>query len=515
MSEIENKKPESEEEGRKVGLPFELSDLWKGLRKFWWIAVVLGVTFCGLLFLKSYAAFRPQYTVSATFTVNTQNLSLTGEGVPSYSYYYDNATASQLADTFPYILSSNLLTEAICNDMDLPYLPVTLSATSVTSTNMFTMKAVGSDAQMTYDVLLSAMKNYPSVARYLVGNVMLTMISVPTLPTEPSNKFTYTTAIKGFMLGIAIGAAWIFVYALMRKTIKTKTDIKTKLKLQVLGTLPEVTFKKYKTQEIDYSILIHNEKVGKGFLEAVRIFRNSFLHFLGEDQKVIMSTSTAPSEGKTTVIVNLAISLADTGKKVLLVDGDLRNPSVAPALNMNPEEIEFDRNEQFYSVKYLDEYGFTYLKPNTADNNYWKIMNRDKLKSIFDEFRDDFDLILVDTPPCGLVADTLVIASACDAAMYVILQDTVREKRVLEGINGLLHTDIPVLGAVLNGAQSGLAGYGDNYGYGYSNYGHYKNYSKYGYGYGYGYGYEYGSKKSKKKKSEKDSVKESDTEPKA
>jgi receptor protein-tyrosine kinase len=124
-------------------------------------------------------------------------------------------------------------------------------------------------------------------------------------------------------------------------------------------------------------------------------------------------------------------------------------------------------------------------------------MNVDFLKSVFDNFRTEFDYILVDTPPCGLVSDTVLITETVDAIIYVVLQDTVRINRVLGGIDSVNSSEARIIGAVMNGAQSGFAGYGENYGYSYG-YGKYKSYSRYGYGYG--YGYEYPDKKNKSKK---------------
>ncbi len=477
--------------------PVLISDLWKGFLKFWWVALALSVLFCSLMFIKSKFNFRPQYTVSATFTVNTETLSLNGEGIPSYSYVYDNATATQLADTFPYILSSNILTEAICHELQIDYVPVSLSAKAVSTTNMFVLTAVGSDPDMTYNVLKSAMNNYPTAAKYLVGNVRLSPITEPEYPEEPSNKFSYKTALEGFGLGFILGALWIFIYATYRKTVKTKSDVIEKLKLTVLGSLPEVKFKMYREQKIDTRVIISNDKVGSGFRESVRIFRNSFLHLINDDQKVIMVTSTAPGEGKSTCAANIALTLKDTAKKVLIIDGDLRNPSVGKLLDdsvraaeesgeeekqeeKKPEEIE-DNGPDYYITE-LENLGISYLHFNQKSIHYWKIMNVDYLKQLFDSLRDSYDYIIVDTPPCGLLSDTMVIAQASDCIIYVILQDTVRLNKISRSLDVLLTVDAPVLGAVVNGARSGLAGYGDDYGYGYSNYDRYKSYARYGYG---------------------------------
>ena len=493
MSESTNKHEVQKVLPPKAQNQLQFSDIWKGIVKFWFLAVALGLLTCSASFLFSYSSFRPQYTVSTTFTVNTETLSLTGEGIPSYSFVYDNATATQLADTFPYILSSNILQEAICDDLNSTYVPASLSAYAVSSTNMFTLTAVGSTAEDTYNVCLSAMENYPVVAKYLVGNVKLSVITEPEYPSSPSNQFTYNAALKGFGLGFGIGVLWILAYAYFRATIKTRHDIHEKLHLEVLGILPEVSFKKYKNEEIDTSILFTNDKIGKGFLESMRLFRNTFQNLLKEEEKVVMATSTAPGEGKTTAIVNLSLALADVNKRVLLVDCDLRNPSVEPLLNL-PTQEELSDDEMYRVIK-TDYDNVDFLKFSHGKGKYWQILRVEYLTELFNKYKDDYDYILVDTPPCGLVSDTVSIAQCCDAAIYVVLQDTVRTKKVLEGLDSVLATNARVIGAVMNGAQSGLAGYGDDYGYGYGDYGHYKNYSRYGYGYGYGYGYSYGNEK--------------------
>jgi capsular polysaccharide biosynthesis protein len=174
----------------------------------------------------SFVSFKPIYKVSATFTVQTQDIAATGTGITSYSYYYNRTTAEQLSSTFPYILESNLLQSAVCEDLGVENLPATITATSVEGTNMFTMEAVGKDPQVTYDVLISAMENYPSVAEYVIGSSKLVMISEPIMPDAPSNsRGTLKNAVLGFMAGIILSCGFIVLYAVVRDTIRTKKDI--------------------------------------------------------------------------------------------------------------------------------------------------------------------------------------------------------------------------------------------------------------------------------------------------
>lgn len=476
---------------------FYFSDVLKGLFKFWWIIVALTIIFGSCMFGLSYLRYVPTYTVSSTFTVSTSSKSTSGNGITSYSYYYDSVTAGQLSDSFPYILTSNILQDSICEEIKMDYMPATLTASSVKGSNMFTITCTGTDPQKTYDVLVAAIKKYPDVARYVVGNIKLTLITNPAVPTEPSNQRSYINkSLKGAALGFVLGLAWVMLYAFSRNTIRKKEDIKKELGQNVIGTLPDVTFKKYNT-EIDRTIIKTNERIGSGFLESLRVLRNSFIHEVPENDKVILVTSTAPGEGKTTVCVNLALSLADLGKKVLLIDGDVRNPSVCKALNLDSENLEYKIKDKYYAISEPENLGIS-IMTLSLDEDYWKVMRVEKVKELFDIVRDSYDYVLVDTPPCGLVSDTSIIAQAVDAAVYVILQDTVRISRIKSGIDNIILSYTKIIGCVFNGAASGAVGYGENYGY--AKYGHY---GKYGYGYGYGYGYADKKKKESSKKHRK------------
>lgn len=457
------------------------SDFIKGIKKLWWTCILLAVLAGGGMFFNSYRSYTPKYTVSATFTVSTQNSSASIGGISVYSFYYDSTTAAQLASTFPYLLNSNLLSDMICEDMGITSIPVKMNASAVAGSNMFTLSVTGRDPQLTYDILQSVIKNYPSVAKYVVGNIKLTMITTPTVPTKPSNSSGYVTdGIKGTAIGFAAGLALIVIYALSRKTVRTKEDVRNELNCEYIGTIPQVRFKKHKVQT-DCSVLFTNDKAGAGFLESVRVLRNTFTHALGGKDKIIMVTSTAPGEGKTTVLTNLAISLADYDKKVLLIDGDLRNPSVAKLLGLNLDELNWHTETEKYKITDLGEYNISFMSIDNSDLKKQRFINSGDIKSIFDSVRNSYDYIFVDAPPCGLVSDALYIAQEADAAFYVIYQDAVRIGKIRSGLDGLMSTNVKIIGCVINGAGSGIAGYGHSYGYGSYGYGHY-GYGHYGYG---------------------------------
>ncbi len=457
-----------------------LTDFIKGVKKLWWVCIVLALVFGGGYSAKGVMAYKPQYTASATFVVSLQSVSGANTGLTQYSYVYDTTTAEQLASTFPHILGSNLLQEVVCTQLGVESMPASVSATTVAGTNMFKLTTVGKDPQKTYDTLLSVIDNYPSVAKHVIGNIKMDMITAPVFPEKPSNskgiKDDFTT---GSLFGLLVGVILIFLYAVFRNTIRTKEEIVTELNNKVLGAIPRTAIKK-RGRETDTGLLISNPRITSVYTEAIRVLRNVFVNNLNEDEKVVLVTSTAPGEGKTTVTTNLAISLAKRKKRVLLVEGDLRNPSVAPLLGIEWDELNYESVSDEYRIAYVEQFNIRILQFVVPEDKKAKSISTAQARKVFEKLRDGFDYILVDTPPCGLVSDAMFIAQAADAAVYVVHQDVVRVSKIKSAINNLHSTDVRVLGCVLNGTIGSTGGY---------------TYGSNSYDYGYGYKKGYGSKK--------------------
>lgn len=460
-----------------------LSDFWRGFKKFWWVVSILTFLCGGLMFYKSYVKFAPIYQTSATFTIHTENAVLEGEsGVSAYSFYYDRNTADQLSNVFPYILQNTLLQEQVCEDLGMSYMPATVSASCVPGTNMITLTSTGEQPKLTYNVLMSVIDNYPSVSEYIIGRTQLVMITEPYIPEEPMNASSWRgSTLKGIIFGLVLGFDWILIYAILRKTVRTKDDIRTVLNQHCIGVLPNVTFKRYH-REFNSNVLISNILVGNHFLESLRLLRSSIQSAMQDSENVLVVTSTAPGEGKSIVTLNLAAMFAKNSSKILVIDGDLRNSGIQNLIAskaLETELLEECNNAEFsYRIEQVSSLGIKLLRFNDdSKKNIYKILRTAKLKELIAPLREKYDLILIDTPPSGMISDAAIFASAADSVLYVVRQDTVMSKSIQAGINTLLSTNVKLLGCVLNGITVGVGSYGNYYGgyrYGY--------YGKYGYG---------------------------------
>ena len=151
-----------------------LHDVLRGVKKLWWACLLLTVLCAAGSWYTAKRAYHPLYRAAASFTVATGS----GEsGGFSYGFYYNTATASQLARTFPYILESELLTDGIKQALGTDSITASLSASAVEDSNLFTLTATGANAESTLNVLNAAIDCYPEAARYVLGDIKLHMLS--------------------------------------------------------------------------------------------------------------------------------------------------------------------------------------------------------------------------------------------------------------------------------------------------------------------------------------------------
>ena len=224
-----------------------------------------------------------------------------------------------------------------------------------------------------------------------------------------------------------------------------------------------------------------------------------------KDKKVLMVTSSVAGEGKSTVAANLAISMALKGKRVILVDCDLHNPSAGRIFNLKESypgllavlnhQVELD--EALCEIKNNDvPTGLTLLPGADKPSRLVEILGSDAMKETLAQLRERADVVILDTPPSAVLVDAMMLVRHVDGVAYVVMSDYARRRYVFDGVEELTSSGAPVVGCILNGGRTHTGKYG-YYGY------------KGRYGYGYGYGYYGGSReKSKKKRSESDKAAE-------
>ncbi len=278
-------------------------------------------------------------------------------------------------------------------------------------------------------------------------------------PVSPKKNIIY---LAGFLIGLLIPFGIIYGHDLLDTKIKSRLDLEGKTQIPFIGDIP--------TSE-DANELIKTESRTSS-AEAIRIVRTNLEFMLTNvpegQAKTIFVTSTFPAEGKTLVSVNLAATFALSGRKVLLIGMDIRNPKfmdyfAMPNLGLTNYLSSNDTDISRYIIKHNDYESFYILPSGVIPPNPAELLMGKNVDALFETLKKEYDYIIVDTAPVSLVADTLLVAKNADTFVYV-MRANVLEKRMLSIANTFYREKkLPNMCLVLNDTDS-TKGYG--YGYG-------------------------------------------------
>lgn len=305
------------------------------------------------------------------------------------------------------------------------------------------------------------------------------------IPVSPKRSVIWLLAL---IFGIGIPFGVIYLIKVLSFRISSHEEVERLTGLPIIGDIPLSEEKKAIAVEENNNDLM---------AEIFRGVRSNLLFSLnGNDRKVVMVTSTVSGEGKTFIASNLAMSLALLGKKVVLVGLDIRKPGLNKVFSL-PHKIT--GITQYLSAPQETDLMSLLLPSGMNPNlqilaggivppNPTELLAREALPAAIDILRRNFDYVVLDTAPIGMVTDTLMIARTADATVYVCRADY-SHKSNLELVNELVESNkFSNVSIVINGIDMNKKKYGYYYGYGkYGKYGQYYGYGKkYGYGYGYG-----------------------------
>lgn len=306
------------------------------------------------------------------------------------------------------------------------------------------------------------------------------------IPISPNKKIIYLAAL---VLGFGIPVAVIYILSLLSYRIEGHSDVERLTRVPVIGDVP------LNDSNEKYTIAVR-ENDNDIMAETFRSLRTNLLFMLGDpDKKVILVTSTTSGEGKTFIASNLAVSLALLGKKVVIVGLDIRKPGLNKVFHISHKErgitqyLVAPQSTDLRSMIQSSDLSanLNILPGGTIPPNPTELLARKSLDDAIELLKKDYDYVVLDTAPIGMVTDTQLIARVADISVYVCRADYTH-KNDYQLINELYaNKRLPGLCTVINGLDMKKKKYG--YYYGYGKYGRYYGYGKkYGYGYGYGYG---------------------------
>jgi tyrosine-protein kinase len=292
------------------------------------------------------------------------------------------------------------------------------------------------------------------------GVQVLTPAIVPPTPVSPK---TTTNVAVGALIGLLGGIGLAFARDRLDDTVRTKETAESVTSLPTLGIVPDVA------EERQGRDLVTVTDSKSSASEAYRLLRTS-VKFLGIDSPIrtLLVTSAGPAEGKTVSAANLAVTLAQTGERVLLVDADLRRPRLyeifgaPPSPGLTTALLDGERPEKaIWAVEEVP--GLHLLPPGTAPPNPAELLDSTRARTVFATITERYDVVVVDSPPVVAVTDAAVMSAWADAVLLVVAHGTTSRRGLARAVELLRQVDAPLVGMILNKVPA-------SEGYGYQGY---------------------------------------------
>lgn len=456
----------------------------------WWVILICAVLCAAVGLAAAKITYVPMYTCTISFVVdNKREDTVTGGQSAS-----DISAGIDLARSYQIIMTeTNQLMKLVAEDSGYNItgdeVKRMISSSLVEETPIIELSITSSDPEVSYAVAVSYLNNYSTITDETYKSTRAIVFDPPVMPSNPNTDRTAVLyPIAGFLLGAFAAAAFICLKVLIKDAVKSDEDIVNKLGSKLLASIVHVESGKNKKKAApgEKKMLITDRRTDFMFVESFKVIRTKLENIARrQNYKVFIFTSADENEGKTTAAVNTALSLAKGGKSVLLIDADLRKPAVYKALNVPAANelglagvVKGDKSLND-SIKYFEKDNIFLLLTSTPIPDSAEILSAEETEGIIDTVREEFDYIIIDTPPGGIVADASIIAQYADACVMVVRYDRSSIRRIRGTMEDIMSSGTEVIGCIYNDTESSTASRSLRSG----------KKAKRGYGYGYGYGY--------------------------
>lgn len=470
-------------------LDVDLQSILRVLIKYWSIILVCAILggFSGWILSKW--VLKPAYESSVTIFAWETN---ENPNATNAIKYQDIEVNSRLVNDYKEIITSRKVRKAVSVLINEKFTngsrEYKISSDLQRNTRVLKITASASTPELAQFAVTTTAQVFTSVVQEIMKMKNIQIVDVAELPEHKVSPKTGINIVLGFLLCLLLAFVICLVRELLDATIKVPEEIAERLGRNVIGTIPNSdeaaeTIRTNKQSGIIRSIRIFmNESGSSSIKEAFNILRTNIEFTVPgkAKSKIIMFTSALPGEGKSTVIANLALSVSDSGKKVAILDCDLRKPFLHKFFGV-------DNSKGLVSVlagtaglndithrnvldKGLDLFSSGPIPPNPTE-----LLMSGKFKLTLDELSKDYDYIFIDAPPTLNMADTAIIGHLADATMFIITAGKTRIELIKRCIRQLSQVNIEITGILLNRFDIEAIKY--NYYYNY----HYK-YHYYSYG---------------------------------
>jgi succinoglycan biosynthesis transport protein ExoP len=313
-----------------------------------------------------------------------------------------------------------------------------------------------------YDMFMGQLKGASAVSdmQTVVARVVDPAI-VSDTPVRPKKKIVIGSA---FVLSLLLGVAVAFLLERLDTSVRSSEDAESKLGLPLLAAMPLIELSKGQVAGMHY-----RDAPKSLFAESVKTIRTGILlSGIDHPKKTLVVTSSVPGEGKSTVAINLALAHAQT-KRVLLIDADMRRPSIAKVLGLDNTHpglsmLALGMEKLENCVYKVEGTTLEVLTAGSIPPNPLELLISEKFRELLAELGDAYDTIIIDSPPVQLVSDAVILASMATGVVFVLKADATPFQLARRAIRALQRGGASIFGIVLNQADFKNEGYYGSYG---------------------------------------------------
>lgn len=456
------------------------------LDKAWLIGIVAVV--CALLTAAGTLFFvTPQYQATSKFYVNNSSISVGGASISMSS---GDLTASRnLVDSYIVILETretlNDVIDYVGANISYKDLHDMISAAAVDSTEIFQVTVTSPDPQQAEQLANAIGYILPKRITTIIEGTSAKVVEAAVVPTSPSSPSYAKNTVIGFIFGLLAIVAVIVIRQIMDTTIRTEEDVTQICSYPVLAAIPDlITSEKsgayygYGRDRMgDNAPLQSNSIIGSDIsfagAEAYKLLRTKLqFSFAGDEGSRVIGISSALSgEGKSLSSVNLAYSLSELGKRVILIDCDMRRPTLAEKLKIQKKPgISSYLTGQSELVSLVqpcgiegDERAFHVITAGENPPNPNELLSSIRMHDALDALRQFYDYVILDLPPISEVSDAMTIANETDGTLLVVRENYCDRLMLAHAIRQLEYINAKILGVVINCTTEKTGKYGKKY----------------------------------------------------
>ncbi|WP_243145950.1 polysaccharide biosynthesis tyrosine autokinase [Clostridium chromiireducens] len=426
-----------------------IEEIFQILKKKWKLVIILPLITTAISILYSFYIVKPQYEASTKVFVGKET------GIEEKYNNNDVEMYQKLLKTYSELIKTNTLVSRALNryDLDSQSSAVLSSLTTVpmANTQILEIKYKNLNKSLAKDTVSAITDEFIKETQELIPNGIVKVIEdVVISETLTSSQKKMYVAI-GFMLGLMISIGIIFLIELLDYTFKNKEKLERIVQLPTFGLIPDDT----KIRKTKNHITLIVEKKPKSIVaEAYRTLITNILYSESEKTiKTILITSSKLQEGKSTVAGNLALSFAENDNKVIIVDCDLRKPSLHQKFNIPNTSGLSDvilKKESLDKVIQKHNENLYLMSSGKFTGKPASMLASQEMDNILTELKKNFDIILLDSPPVQAVTDAQILSTKVDCTLVVIRSGVTNAKSVLETKSLLTKINGLVIGTVLH-----------------------------------------------------------------